>query len=98
MKLAHSYPMRDNRLMPRPRLRPGRRPELAERIRAARATRGLTQHAAAAELGVSVSVLATIETGARKPQGLALLALRAWCAESLGEPFSMIRKPKEPRS
>ena len=84
--------------MARPRVRRGRRPKLAEKIRAARAARGLTQHAAAAELGVSVSVLATIETGARQPHGLALLGLRAWCAESLGEPISLIdREPKEPR-
>jgi transcriptional regulator with XRE-family HTH domain len=55
--------------MARPRLRRGRRPGLAEKIRAARAARGLSQHAAAAELGVSVSVLATIETGARQPKG-----------------------------
>jgi DNA-binding transcriptional regulator YiaG len=60
----------------------------------------LSQHAAAAGLGVSVSVLATIETGARKPRGLALLALRAWCAESLGEDLRTVFPfiPKEPRS
>lgn len=75
--------------MVRPRQRRGRRPDLAERIRAARAARGLTQHAAAAELGISPSTLATIETGARKPHGLPLLALEWWAALSLGEPVRL---------
>ncbi len=82
--------------MARPRERKGRRPALAEKLRAARAARGLTQYQAAAELGIAPSTLAVFESGHRKPHGLPLLALEAWAAESLGEPCSLIRKnPKE---
>lgn len=74
----------------RGRQRPGPRPELAKRLRAARAARGLTQQVAAAELGIATSALAAFETGSRKARGLDELALRAWAAECLGEKFSMI--------
>jgi transcriptional regulator with XRE-family HTH domain len=77
--------------MARPRERKGPRPALAEKLRAARAARGLTQHAAAAELEISVSRLAEIESGTRRVSLLAEKYLCAWAAESLGKPYSLIR-------
>lgn len=62
----------------RPRSRKGPRGKLAEALREARAARGLSQHAAAEELGVSQSVLAVFESGARRPRGLALRGLLCW--------------------
>ncbi len=71
--------------MGRPRERKGRRGSVAERLRAARAARGLTQHQAAAELGILPPVLAAYETGARHPSGLAWKYLSLWTAAALGE-------------
>lgn len=50
-------------------------------MRAARADAGMTQRAFAAQLGVSLSWLANVEAGIRKPTGLALDGLRARLAE-----------------
>lgn len=86
------YPEGDKTDMPRPRARSGRRPELAEKMRAARAARGLTQHEAAVELHMAQSALAALESGTRKPRGIVEIALRAWCSECVsGRPVSLIR-------
>ncbi len=89
--LARDVSLEDNSAMAgRPRSQRGPRGALADRLRAAREARGISQSEAAAELGIARSWLAMVESGSRKPQGLARLALLAWCAESLGERFSLI--------
>lgn len=71
--------------MARPRIRRGPRPALGRRLIEARARRGLSQAAAAAECGVSLNAWAHYETGSRRPSALARLALEAWSAPSLRE-------------
>jgi len=83
--------------MVRPRKKLGPRPALARKLIAAREKRGLTQARAAAELGIATSRLASFESGAREPGSLALLALRAWSAESLGERFSIVALARKGR-
>lgn len=81
----------------RPRERRGRRPAIAERLRAARAARGIGQHAAAAELGITPSMLAEYESGSRRPSVLSTLALTAWSCASLRELSDLFpHVPKEP--
>lgn len=75
--------------MARPRTRRGRRGIVAERLRAARAARGLTQSEAARELGIPVPNLAKYETGSMRPSALAALALEWWCQAALGEPLAI---------
>lgn len=70
----------------RPRQRRGRRGKLGELLRAARAARGLSQEAAARELGIARTMLAQYETGAQRPVGLALrYLLEVWIPRSLEE-------------
>ena len=54
----------------------------AERLRAARDARGLTQGQAAADLGCHRVTLAKWETGAHRPNGVALRAVERWIEES----------------
>jgi transcriptional regulator with XRE-family HTH domain len=79
----------------RPRERRGPRPPIAHKLRAARAARGLSQHAAAAELEIPPAVLAEYESGSRQPSGLAKKYLEAWAAACLGEPYSLIPTDKK---
>ena len=82
------------RMAGRPRLKRGRRPAVAERLRAARAARGLSQVEAAAELGIPSPMLAAYESGTRSPSTLAGRFLEAWAAACLGEPYDIIPKSK----
>ena len=67
-----------------PRSRKGPRGKLAEALRAARAARGMTQHEAAADLGVGQPAFAKWETGSRRPSGLTLrYLLEVWIPRSL---------------
>lgn len=68
----------------RRRTRRGPRGKLAEALREARKARGLSQHAAAADLAIPQSALGAWESGARRPSGLALRYLvEVWIPESL---------------
>lgn len=78
------------RMAGRPRLRKGRRPAIAERLRAARAARGISQVEAAREFGILSTMLAGIESGTRTPSTLARKYLEAWAAACLGEPYDII--------
>lgn len=78
----------------RPRERRGPRPPIAHKLRAARAARGLSQHAAAAELEIPAAVLAQYESGTRQPSGLARKYLEAWAAACLGDRYDIIPKNK----
>ena len=81
--------------MGRPRERRGRRPAIGERLRAARAARGISQETAARELGISTAVLAHYESGGRNPSALARRFLEVWAAASLGEPLNIIPKDSQ---
>lgn len=74
----------------RPRQKKGPRPAIAQRLRAARETRGLTQIAAARELGIADTTLASWESGTRRPSTLARRYLEAWAAACLGERYAII--------
>lgn len=69
--------------MGRPRTRRGRRTALAEGLRAARATLGLTQRQAAKLLGVHQVTIAKYEADMKRPRGLALRGLEEWIARTL---------------
>jgi transcriptional regulator with XRE-family HTH domain len=79
----------------RPRSQRGPRGALADRLRAARESRGISQAEAAVELGVGRSWLAMVESGSRRPSGLAKKYLEAWAAACLGEPYSLIPTDKK---
>ena len=68
--------------MVRRRTRPGPRGSLADALRAARATRGLSQAAAAESIGVHRVTLSKWETGEHRPKGLVLRLVKAWIKES----------------
>ena len=57
----------------------------AQRLRAARETRGLTQREAASAIGVHVVTLARWEIEANEPRGLARKAAEAWIARTKGK-------------
>lgn len=73
----------------RPRTKQGPRGEFADRLRAARTARGLTQEAAAQELAVTRPTLALWETGGGTPVGPALLYVDLWIRAALGEPLHL---------
>lgn len=82
----------DNRTMGsvvRPRHRAGPRGKFAERLRAARTARALTQQDAADELEVTRSTLALWETGSGRPVGPALLYVELWVSAALDEPIHL---------
>lgn len=63
---------------PRPRKNPEPRGAFAERFRALRVSRGLSQAEAAEALGVHLVTVSRWEVGMRTPRGLALRAVEAW--------------------
>ncbi len=63
-------------------MKKGRRGAFAERFRAARIRRGLTQQAAADLFGVHVVSIARYETGVMVPRGPGLRFIEAWIAET----------------
>lgn len=71
-----------NTAMGRPRLRREPRGPFAEKLRAARAIRGMTQVEAAADLGVARVTLARWESGAHVPVGIVLQAAADWIAKA----------------
>lgn len=64
--------------MVRPRSRRGPRGSFAERLRAARAARELTQDEAALSIGVHRVTLSKWETGEHVPKGIVLRVVEAW--------------------
>lgn len=76
-------------VMARPRSRSGRRGVFAERLRKARAARGLTQAQTSEELEVTRPTLALWETGGARPVGPALLYVELWIRAALGEPIDL---------
>ena len=81
--------MRTIASMARPRERKGPRGKFANRLRAARAARGLTQERAALELRVTRPTLALYETGGGRPEGPARMYFDLWICAALGEPLDL---------
>ncbi len=70
---------------------------MADRLRAARAARGLTQVTAAEELAVTRQTLALWETGGGRPSGPALRFVELWIQAALQEPLDLPGYRGEPR-
>ena len=68
--------------MGRPRTRRGPRGRFADRFRAARAARGLTQEGAAGSLGVGIASVARWEAGTHRPRGIVLRVVEEWIVRS----------------
>ena len=64
----------------RPRERRGPRGEFAEKLRATRASRGVTQEQAAAAIGCDRVTLARWESGTHEPVGIIRAAVEKWIA------------------
>src|SRR6478735_7396345 len=78
---------------------PGARPDypqMGERLRAARAARGLSLRVLASRLGVSPSLISQIETGRANPSVSTLYAIAAELDVSLDELLFNDRRPPEP--
>lgn len=80
--IAHVVASDTNTGMGRPRLRRGPRGPFAEKLRAARASRGMTQAEAAADLGVERVTLSRWESGTHVPVGIIRRAAEDWIAKS----------------
>ena len=83
--LAPAPSFATRRRMGRVRLRRGPRGSFADRLRAARALRGLSQDAAGPAIGVNRVTLARWETGANKPRGIVKRVVEEWIAASRKE-------------
>lgn len=81
---VHNVPMA-RKAVGRPRVRKRRVGRFGQRLRRAREARGLSQEAAAEEIGVAWRTVASWELGEKEPRGPARKWVLGWIARALGE-------------